>query len=257
MTHFPAVLEALRARGGGRRRSSSARIVRRGRRGGSRSRRGGDLQARHVDAGDRRLGSSASCGRGVEAGRRGDGAEARARAARRIALGAFGLAALGAFWLAVLGAFWLAVLALAAFEASAPRARTANVETEEQRISRVLQSALVAPAGDVNRCFEKALADTLDVAGKIELSVDVGGRGARHEDGAASTRLKSPVLLACLQQTALTWTLAASIRGARSSCRSPFEGQNAQFTVKVADAPERGPGTGAPGARRARKADAR
>ena len=31
--------------------------------------------------------------------------------------------------------------------------------------------------GDVNRCFEKALADTLDVAGKIELAVDVGDGG--------------------------------------------------------------------------------
>ena len=39
----------------------------------------------------------------------------------------------------------------------------ANTETEEERMSRVLQSALEKHGGDVNRCFEKALADTVDV----------------------------------------------------------------------------------------------
>jgi hypothetical protein len=53
----------------------------------------------------------------------------------------------------------------------------ATEQTEEQRIAEVLQATLVAHGGEVHRCFEKALADKLDVAGKIELSVDVGAEG--------------------------------------------------------------------------------
>ncbi|MDB4980384.1 MAG: Cupin 2 conserved barrel domain protein [Myxococcales bacterium] len=131
--------------------------------------------------------------------------------------------------------------------AAASQARAnATLETEEQRISRVMQSALVAHGGEVNRCFEKALADTLDVSGKIELSVDVGAAGRVLKTAPALDEVKSPVLLACLQETALTWSLAGIDPGSTVIVPLAFEGQAAQFTVKVADAPDHGPGVQPP-----------
>jgi quercetin dioxygenase-like cupin family protein len=124
----------------------------------------------------------------------------------------------------------------------------AMLETEEQRISRVLQSVLVAHGGEVHRCFEKALADTLDVAGKVELAVDVGADGRVTKTKPALDEVKSPVLLACLQDTALTWSLAGIDQGSTVIVPLSFEGQAAQFTVKAADAPDHGPGAPKPGA---------
>ena len=105
----------------------------------------------------------------------------------------------------------------------------------------ILQSALVAHGGEVNRCFERALADTLDVAGKIELSVDVGAAGKITRAEPALDEVKSPVLLACLEASALTWSLVGINPGSTVVVPLAFEGQAAQFTIKVADAPDHGP----------------
>jgi quercetin dioxygenase-like cupin family protein len=113
--------------------------------------------------------------------------------------------------------------------------------SEEARVADVLQSALVAHGAEVNRCFERALADTLDVAGKIELSVDVGPGGKVTHAEPARDEVKSPVLLACLQASALTWTLSGIDPGSTVVVPLAFEGQAAQFSIKVADAPEHGP----------------
>jgi len=121
----------------------------------------------------------------------------------------------------------------------------ANTETEEERMSRVLQSALEKHGGDVNRCFEKALADTLDVSGKVELSVDVGEEGKVTRVVALDGAATSPVLIDCLQESTATWSLAGVAAGSTVIVPLSFEGQSAQFSIKVADAPERGPG--APG----------
>jgi quercetin dioxygenase-like cupin family protein len=125
----------------------------------------------------------------------------------------------------------------------------ANLETEEQRISRVLQAALVKHGPEVNRCFEKALADTLDVAGKVELEVDVGAEGRVTKTKPARDEVKSPVLLACLQESAQLWSLAGIDPGSTVIVPLAFEGQAAQFTIKAADAPERGPGGPPPAAK--------
>jgi quercetin dioxygenase-like cupin family protein len=122
----------------------------------------------------------------------------------------------------------------------------ANLETEEQRISRVLQDVLVKHGPEVNRCFEKALADTLDVAGKVELAVDIGAGGHVTKTKPALDEVKSPVLLACLQETAQLWTLTGIDPGSTIIVPLAFEGQAAQFTIKAADAPERGPGVAPP-----------
>ncbi len=125
--------------------------------------------------------------------------------------------------------------------APANGANAAIDNSEEARVADVLQSALVAHGAEVNRCFERALADTLDVAGKIELSVDVGPGGKVTHAEPAVDEVKSPVLLACLQATALTWTLSGIDPGSTVVVPLAFEGQAAQFSIKVADAPEHGP----------------
>ena len=95
---------------------------------------------------------------------------------------------------------------------------------------------------EVNRCFERALADTLDVSGKIELSVDVGAAGKITRAEPALDEVKSPVLLACLEASAWPTFDAGGIDpGSTVVVPLAFEGQAAQFTVKVADAPDHGP----------------
>lgn len=118
----------------------------------------------------------------------------------------------------------------------------ATSETEEQRIARALQAALEKHGGDVNRCFEKALADTLDVSGKVELAVDVGDEGRVTRAVPLEHSATSPVLLACLSESAAGWTLAGVAAGTTVILPLAFEGQMAQFSIKTADAPERGPG---------------
>ncbi len=147
----------------------------------------------------------------------------------------------------------LALAALAAVGTAmgaAPARANARLETEEQRVSRVLQDTLVAHGAEVNRCFEKALADSLDVAGKIELSVDVGDNGRVIKTAPALDEAQSPVLLACLETSAATWSFAGIDPGSTVIVPLSFDGQSAQFTIKAADAPDHGPGApGAPGAK--------
>jgi quercetin dioxygenase-like cupin family protein len=125
---------------------------------------------------------------------------------------------------------------------SSPAARAnARAETEEARVADILQSTLVAHGREVNRCFERALADTLDVAGKIELAVDVGAGGRVVKAVPARDDVKSPVLLACLEQSAVTWTMVGIDPGSTVIVPLAFEGQANQFSIKVKDAPEHGP----------------
>jgi quercetin dioxygenase-like cupin family protein len=136
----------------------------------------------------------------------------------------------------------LTAVVLGLFALVPPPARgNARAETEEARIADILQSALVKHGGEVNRCFEKALADTLDVAGKIELAVDIGDGGRVTKAAPASDGVKSPVLLACLCESAATWTLVGIDPGSTVIVPLAFESQAAQFSIKVKDAPDRGP----------------
>jgi len=136
-----------------------------------------------------------------------------------------------------------AAVALAVVLSSAARAQASQPQPqgEEARVADILQSTLVAHGAEVNRCFERALADTLDVSGKIDLSVDVGPGGKVTKAEPALDEVKSPVLLACLQASALNWTLLGIDPGSTVVVPLAFEGQAAQFTVKVADAPDHGP----------------
>ncbi len=117
----------------------------------------------------------------------------------------------------------------------------ATEQTEEQRIAEVLQATLVAHGSEVHRCFEKALADKLEVAGKIELSVDVGAEGHVTKAEPALDEVRSPVLLACLEESAQLWTMVGIDAGSTVIVPLTFEGQVAQFSIKAADAPDHGP----------------
>lgn len=125
--------------------------------------------------------------------------------------------------------------------ALSPARANARLETEEQRISRVLQDTLVAHGGEVNRCFERALADSLDVGGKIELAVDVGDNGHVTKTAPALDEAQSPVLLACLEASAATWSFAGIEAGSTVIVPLSFDSQPAQFSIKAADAPDHGP----------------
>lgn len=122
----------------------------------------------------------------------------------------------------------------------------ARLETEEARVAQILQSTLSSHGGEVHRCFERALADTLEVAGRIELAVDIGEGGRVTKAIPALDEVKSPVLLACLTETAVTWTMAGIDPGSTVIVPLAFEGQAAQFSIKVKDAPDHGPAA-APG----------
>jgi quercetin dioxygenase-like cupin family protein len=118
-------------------------------------------------------------------------------------------------------------------------------QTEEDRIASILQSTLVTHGEEVHRCFEKALADTLDVAGKLELEVDVGEGGRVTSAAPGLDEVKSPVLMTCLQESAQTWVIAGLDPGSTVIVPLTFQGQAAQFSVRTADAPSHGPGAGA------------
>jgi mannose-6-phosphate isomerase-like protein (cupin superfamily) len=132
---------------------------------------------------------------------------------------------------------------LAALLVVAPPAARANAsqDSEDARVADILQSTLVAHGAEVHRCFERALADSLDVAGKIEIAVDVGAGGRVTKATPAVDEVKSPVLLACLQESAATWMFAGIDPGSTVIVPLSFEGQAAQFSVKVKDAPDHGP----------------
>jgi mannose-6-phosphate isomerase-like protein (cupin superfamily) len=133
-------------------------------------------------------------------------------------------------------------LAAALLVVAPPAARAnASQDSEAARVADILQSTLVAHGAEVHRCFERALADTLEVAGKIDLEVDVGAGGRVTKASPAVDDVKSPVLLACLQESAATWSFAGIDPGSTVIVPLSFEGQAAQFSVKVEDAPDRGP----------------
>jgi quercetin dioxygenase-like cupin family protein len=137
---------------------------------------------------------------------------------------------------------WLTALAAAATGwGAAPARANARLETEEQRVSRILHSTLVAHGPEVNRCFEKALADSMEIGGKVELAVDVGQDGKVTKTAPAVDEAGSRVLVACLQTTAATWSFVGIDPGSTVIVPIDFEAQTAQFTIKAADAPDHGP----------------
>jgi len=141
----------------------------------------------------------------------------------------------------VASSLFLAPCLLAQAALADPVAASRPPEPEETRVARILQAVLEKHGGEVNRCFEQALADTLDVAGRVELSVDVGENGKVESATPVEQEKVSPVLLACLQQTSQAWIIPGLEAGSTVVVPLLFAVQANQFSVKAADAPEHGP----------------
>jgi quercetin dioxygenase-like cupin family protein len=142
----------------------------------------------------------------------------------------------------------LALFTLAGFSLDAgaqPPAAKGRPRTEEQRVAEAIERALQKHGPDVHRCFERALADRLDAAGKVEVEVDVGAGGQVTGARVAPQQADVPPELAtCVQTAARAWKLEGIEPGASVVLPFSFEGQNNQFVIKAADVPDRGPAAG-------------
>jgi quercetin dioxygenase-like cupin family protein len=128
-----------------------------------------------------------------------------------------------------------------------PKAKSGEV----QRVAQVIENALQKHGADVHRCFEKVLADRLDTAGMVEVTVDIGKAGK-----VTASKVKkidknaSPALATCVEKAALSWTLDGIEAGASVVLPFSFKAQTSQFLVNAADVPERA--LGAPSTNKAK-----
>lgn len=124
-------------------------------------------------------------------------------------------------------------------------------QAEAQRAAEAIERTLQRHGPDVHRCFEKALADNLDVQGKVEIEADVGEAGKVMRTRVLSDAAASvPGLSSCVLASAAGWKMDGIEAGATVVLPFAFQGQNGQFVIKVADTLERGPGAGKPQAGR-------
>jgi quercetin dioxygenase-like cupin family protein len=131
----------------------------------------------------------------------------------------------------------LAVLSLAA----SARAADANVPSEGARAAQAIERTLQKHGSEVHRCFEQALADRLDVSGKVEVEVDVGEGGKVTSARAVAEDPDVQPVSSCLLASAGNWQVDGIEAGAALVLPFTFASQANQFVVKVADAPDHGP----------------
>ena len=118
---------------------------------------------------------------------------------------------------------------------------------EELSVAQLIENALQKHGADVHRCFEKVLADRLDAAGMVEVTVDIGKAGK-----VTSAKVKKidksapPALATCVEKAALGWTLDGIEAGASVVLPFSFKAQTSQFLINAADVPERALGAPAP-----------
>ena len=117
----------------------------------------------------------------------------------------------------------------------------ATEQTEEQRIADVLQATLVAHGARGAPLLREGAGRHAGRRGQDRAVVDVGADGHVTKAEPALDEVKSPVLLACLQESAQLWTMVGIDAGSTVIVPLTFEGQMAQFSLKVADAPDHGP----------------
>jgi quercetin dioxygenase-like cupin family protein len=144
-----------------------------------------------------------------------------------------------------------------AWQAGAAFAQPKGKATPEAaQAAQAIERALQKHGGDVHRCFEKALADRLDAAGKVEVTVEVGKAGkvtaAKVHKPDKGT---PPALVACVEKVALGWTVEGIEPGAAVVLPFVFKPQQSQYLVRAEDVPDRAlggaaPGKGKPGPRR-------
>ena len=139
------------------------------------------------------------------------------------------------------GALWLsaACVTVGGWSGAAP----ANVPSEAERAAQAIERTLQRHGKDVHRCFERALADRLDIAGKVEIEVEVG-EGGKVKTARALSEDRSMVkeISPCLVASATGWHVDGIEAGASLILPFSFAGQMNQYVIKSEDAPERGPG---------------
>jgi len=112
--------------------------------------------------------------------------------------------------------------------------------SEQSQAAQAIEKALQKHGSDVHRCFEKVLADRLDAAGKVEVTVDVGKGGK-----VTAAKVKKvdkgapPALAACVEKAALAWTIEGIEAGAAVVLPFSFKAQTSQYMVNAGDVPER------------------
>src|SRR5262245_16538152 len=94
----------------------------------------------------------------------------------------------------------LLLLAPAAPLPAAPAKKPA-APSDEQRVAQAIERALQKHGPEVHRCFETALADRLDISGKVEVQVEVGG-GGKVKKATLLAQDASPTLAACVKTSA-------------------------------------------------------
>jgi quercetin dioxygenase-like cupin family protein len=129
-------------------------------------------------------------------------------------------------------------LALGGFTGAAP----ANVPSDAQRAAMAIEKTLQRHGPEVHRCFERALADRLDVSGKLEIEVEVGEGGKVSNARTLSADQDARPISSCLLASAGGWQVDGIEVGASLILPFDFAGQMNQFVVKSGDVPERGPG---------------
>lgn len=115
----------------------------------------------------------------------------------------------------------------------------------EKDAARLIEKALQKHGADVHRCFEKALADRMDVSGKVDVEVTVGAGGKVTAAKVGKGQAVPEVLSTCVQGAAASWTMEGIESGAKVVLPFAFQAQNSQFTVKAEDVPEHVPGAAA------------
>jgi mannose-6-phosphate isomerase-like protein (cupin superfamily) len=136
-----------------------------------------------------------------------------------------------------------------------PALAVAAPTDEAHQVAQAIEKTLQRHGGDVHRCFAKSLADRLDVAGKVEVEVEVGAAG--KVTGARIVSRGAPAeLSSCVQKAASAWTVDGIEPGAKVVLPFAFQAQTNQFVIKAGDVSERqlgGPAVGKakPGPKRA------
>lgn len=147
-------------------------------------------------------------------------------------------------------AAWVVLAAAGSPAKAQPKAAAAP---EHQQAAQAIERALQKHGGDVHGCFAKVLADRLDSAGKVEVTVEVA-KGGKVKSAKVTKVDKSAgsALAGCIEQAALRWTLEGIEPGAKVVLPFSFKAQSNQFVVSAADVPERALGGAAPGKARPR-----
>jgi putative monooxygenase len=95
----------------------------------------------------------------------------------------------------------------------------------------------------LHRCWEQAAADDFRLAGTITLKVALDAKGKVKKASVAETSTSDPVLQACVLERARTWTFAGA--GVDEiDVPLQFVAPDAQYTVRLEDAPLRTPAKG-------------